>query len=432
MLRDKALTEFSLEYPEDFLSAKAIARRAKQGLRPDSTDLPVCNAYIEEIRHLGFRIVCSGKWENFVTVACNDSSLIAGLTDLPFVKSVELVWKASDTHVRIFPAPDKQIPLVEYNLCEAYYGTAENQIKMCGGEWLHKSGYWGEGVTVAVIDAGFYGVDNVALFDSLSLLGVKNFIDDVSAEAYPEESHGLKVLSCMAANRPYVMVGTAPKADYWLLLTEDGRSEHLVEQDYWAAAIEFADSVGVDVANVSLGYSHFDDKSKNYRLCDLDGQTALISRQASRAADKGMLLCLSAGNSGGGSWKKLTVPGDAKSVITVGAVDEHGILAPFSSIGNSADGRIKPDVVALGQGTSVVESNGLVTTANGTSFATPTLCGMIACLWQARPELTARQLITLVRMSADRADFPDNIYGYGLPDFKKALLYTGVIEEAKE
>ena len=189
--------------------------------------------------------------------------------------------------------------------------------------------------------------------------------------------------------------------------------------------MEFADSVGVDVLNTSLGYYAFDDKSKNYTFCQLDGHYSLMSRQASHIADKGMVLVCSAGNSGMGSWKKITPPGDAKDVLTVGAVDKKGVLAPFSSIGNTADGRIKPDVVAVGLGADVMDTNGNQGHANGTSFASPIMCGMVTCLWQACPQLTAKELIELVRRSGDRAGCPDNIYGYGIPDMWKAYQEAG-------
>ena len=240
------------------------------------------------------------------------------------------------------------------------------------------------------------------------------------SDIFAESSHGMAVLSCIAMNRPGVMTGTAPEASFWLLRSEDEYSEHLVEQDYWAAAVEYADSVGVDVLNTSLGYYAFDDKSKNYKLRNLDGHHALMSRQASRIADKGMVLVCSAGNSGAGSWKKITPPGDAGNVLTVGAVDKEAVLAPFSSVGNTADHRIKPDIVAVGLGADVIRTDGNQGRANGTSFASPIMCGMVACLWQACPELTAKEVMELVRRSGDRADFPDNIYGYGVPDMWKA------------
>ncbi len=369
-LKDKAATTYSLEHPEAFLSEKAIERRRKQNLPIDSTDLPVCRKYVDEIRRQGAKIVVTGKWENFVTVSCNDSALIERIAALPFVRKTEKVW--------IAPGGDGPFMATERDSLinrpsvhpDSIYGLAVDQIRLSNGDKLHEEGFKGQGMTIA--------------------------------------------------NRPGVMTGTAPEASFWLLRSEDEYSEHLVEQDYWAAAVEYADSVGVDVLNTSLGYYAFDDKSKNYKLRNLDGHYALMSRQASRIADKGMVLVCSAGNSGTGSWKKITPPGDAENVLTVGAVDKEAVLAPFSSVGNTADHRIKPDVVAVGLGADVIRTDGNQGRANGTSFASPIMCGMVACLWQACPELTAKEVIELVRRSGDRTDYPDNIYGYGVPDMWKA------------
>mgnify|MGYP003251628768 FL=1 len=193
-----------------------------------------------------------------------------------------------------------------------------------------------------------------------------------------------------------------------------------MEEDYWAAALEFADSVGVDVVNTSLGYYEFDDKTCNYRYRDLDGHYSLMSHSASMAADKGLVVVCSAGNSGRGTWKKLTPPGDAENVITVGAMDKNLVNADFSSVGNTADGRVKPDVMAVGVSSAVAGNDGTVSRANGTSFASPTFCGLVACFWQACPWLTAKEVIEAVHRSADRADAPDNIYGYGVSNIWKA------------
>ncbi|KAA6334504.1 Serine protease AprX [termite gut metagenome] len=177
---------------------------------------------------------------------------------------------------------------------------------------------------------------------------------------------------------------------------------------------------GVDVVNTSLGYYVFDDYSKDYEYCQLDGHYALISRQASKVAGKGMVMVCSAGNTGNGTWKKITPPGDAGNVLTVGAVDKNVMLATFSSIGNTADNRIKPDVVAMGVAAGIMDTDGEVKKVNGTSFSSPVMCGMVACLWQARPQFTAKEVIELVRQSGDRYTHPDNIFGYGVPDVWKA------------
>lgn len=418
-LKDKVATEYSLKKPEKYLSAKAIERRRKQNLPIDSTDLPVCRKYIDEIRKQGVKIVVTGKWDNFVTVSCNDTTLIDRIAALPFVLSTEKVW--------ISPGAGKPSMATERDSVlnqptihpDSIYGRAITQIQMSNGDKLHEAGFKGQGMTIAVIDAGFHNVDKITAMQNIRILGTKDFVNQ-QADIFAESSHGMSVLSCIGMNRPDIMTGTAPEASFWLLRSEDEYSEHLVEQDYWSAAVEFADSVGVDVINTSLGYYSFDDKSKNYKYRDLDGRHALMSRQASHIADKGMILVCSAGNSGAGSWKKITPPGDADNVLTVGAIDKRAVLATFSSVGNTADHRVKPDVVAVGVGSDVIRTDGNQGRANGTSFSSPIMCGMVTCLWQACPTLTAKEVIELVRRSGDRAGFPDNIYGYGVPDMLKA------------
>ena len=417
-LKDKAATDYSLQKPEMYLSKKSIERRKRQGLEIDSTDLPVCKKYVDAIRKKGVHVLVTGKWDNFVTVSCNDSMLIAEIAGLPFVRSTERVWRG------VAKRASERDSLINKPLrTDSLYGPAITQIKMSHADRLHEAGFKGQGMTIAVIDAGFHNVDKIEAMKNINILGPRDFVNP-EADIYAESSHGMSVLSCMAMNQPNVMIGTAPEASYWLLRSEDEYSENLVEQDYWAAAIEFADSVGVDLVNTSLGYYSFDDPTKNYRYRDLNGHYALMSREAAKAADKGIVVVCSAGNSGSGSWKKITPPGDAENVITVGAVNKYGVLAPFSSVGNTADGRVKPDVVAVGLGSDVMGTDGNLRHANGTSFSSPIMCGMVACLWQACPELTAKEIIELVRRSGDRAVFPDNIYGYGIPDLWKAYQST--------
>ena len=417
-LKDKAATDYSLQKPEMYLSKKSIERRKRQGLEIDSTDLPVCKKYVDAIRKKGVHVLVTGKWDNFVTVSCNDSMLIAEIAGLPFVRSTERVWRG------VAKRASERDSLINKPLrTDSLYGPAITQIKMSHADRLHEAGFKGQGMTIAVIDAGFHNVDKIEAMKNINILGTRDFVNP-EADIYAESSHGMSVLSCMAMNQPNVMIGTAPEASYWLLRSEDEYSENLVEQDYWAAAIEFADSVGVDLVNTSLGYYSFDDPTKNYRYRDLNGHYALMSREAAKAADKGIVVVCSAGNSGSGSWKKITPPGDAENVITVGAVNKYGVLAPFSSVGNTADGRVKPEVVAVGLGSDVMGTDGNLRHANGTSFSSPIMCGMVACLWQACPELTAKEIIELVRRSGDRAVFPDNIYGYGIPDLWKAYQST--------
>ena len=416
--RDKAETTYALDKPSAYLSERALERRMKQGLPVDSTDIPVCRSYIDMLVGKGAQLVSKSKWNNTVVVQVSDTSVIDKVAALPFVTAVRKVWTAPDS-IPARNANRKKEVTNRVTKSNNYYGDAWRQIAVHHGDSLHAAGFRGKGMQIAVIDAGFYNADEISVFKGMDLLGTRDFVNSHS-DIYAENYHGMKVLSCMAANKPNVLVGTAPEASYWLLRSEDDDTEQPVEEDYWAEALEFADSVGVDVLNTSLGYYAFDDKSKNYKYRDLDGHHALMSRQASLIADKGMVLVCSAGNSGMGSWKKITPPGDADNVLTVGAVDKKAVLAPFSSIGNTADGRVKPDVVAVGAGSDVIRTDGNQGRANGTSFSSPIMCGMVACLWQACPKLTAKELVELVRQAGDRAAFPDNIYGYGVPDMWKA------------
>ena len=417
-LTDKISTEYSLERPQDFLSSRALERRARQQLTVDSTDLPVSKAYLEELETAETRIVVTSKWNNSVVLEVSDTLLMESLANLSFVKNVKKVWTEPDS----IPSRNAERKREVTNQVEKktdFYGKGFQQINIHGGDSLHAAGFRGEGMHVAVIDAGFYNADHINFFKKMHLLGTRDFVDPDS-DIYAENNHGMMVLSCMAAQMPKVFVGTAPKASYWLLRSEDADSEQPVEEDYWAAAVEFADSAGVDVVNTSLGYYSFDDATANYRYRDLDGHYSLMSNTASMAADKGMIVVCSAGNSGRGPWKKITPPADAENVITVGALTRELINTEFSSVGNTADGRIKPDVMAIGYRSTVSGNDGTVSRANGTSFASPTFCGVVVCFWQACPWLTAKEVVKIVQRAGDRADFPDNIYGYGVPNLWNA------------
>ena len=426
-LTDKMGSGYSIERPEEFLSPRALERRNRQSLAVDSTDLPISKVYLDELKLMGMRIVTGSKWNNTVVVEMTDTSLVDKMKNMSFVKGVKKVWVQPDS-VPVRNAERKKEVTNDVEKKTEYYGKGFQQINIHGGDSLHAAGFQGESMHVAVIDAGFYNADHIKFFKKMDLLGIRDFVNPQS-DIYAENYHGMMVLSCMAANTPKAFVGTAPAASYWLLRSEDADTEQPVEEDYWAAAMEFADSVGVDVINTSLGYYAFDDSSANYRYRDLNGHYSLMSHTASLAADKGMVLVCSAGNSGRGAWKKVTPPGDAENVITVGALTRDLINTEFSSVGNTTDGRIKPDAMAIGQGSTVSSVEGTVSRANGTSFASPTLCGVVVCFWQACPWLTAKEVVQAVRQAGDRVDYPDNIYGYGIPNLWKA--YQTELEKKK-
>lgn len=417
-LKDKQQTEYSLEHPEAYLSQRALERRNRQGIKIDSTDLPVCRQYIDELVKLGATYRLSSKWNNTVLMEVADEAIAQRFSEMPFVRAVKKVWVKPDT---IFPKDTdrKSIVTNKWIKKDDFYGVAAEQIRLHHGDSLHQAGFRGKGMLIGVIDAGYYNVDLIKLFKNVNIAGTRDFVNPDS-DIYAEHYHGMKVLSCMAVNRPKVMVGTAPEAAYWLLRSEDNDTEQLSEEDHWAAAIEFADSVGVDAVNSSLGYYEFDNKEDWYRYRDLDGRTAMISRSADYAGDKGILVVCSAGNSGTSSWKKITPPADAENVLAIGAVDKDGLNADFSSLGNTADGRVKPDVMSLGYLASVTSDNGGTSLGNGTSFAAPIFCGLAVCLWQACPWLNVKELRDIICRSGDNHEYPDNVFGHGIPDIWKA------------
>ena len=290
---------------------------------------------------------------------------------------------------------------------------------MLGAQKLHAEGFTGKGMTIAVMDAGFLNADLIPALRDINLVGYADLVCPQSKSIFAEMEHGEQVLSVIAVNVPHVYVGTAPDASFWLLRCEDEETEQPVEEDWWAAAAEYADSAGVDVINSSLGFHEYDNQQDSYRYWQQDGKTALISRTASMIAGKGMVFVNSCGNDGMSSWKKINFPADATDILAVGAVTSERRNAGFSSLGPTADGRVKPDVMAQGSPTAVVTERGTVSSSVGTSFAAPLITGLVACLWQKYPEKTALEIMQMVRECGDNASHPDNVFGYGVPDFSR-------------
>lgn len=429
MLKDKGQTSYSIDKPEEFLSSKAIERRERQGLKVDESDLPISQEYIRTIENQGGIIIAKSKWLQSVCVHLEDSAMVEKYKELPFVEDAVLVWKGKVKEIK--PDSIVEYPAVEEIAFGNYYGRGEVNIKLNNGQYLHEAGYKGEGIDIAVIDGGFNHFPQIEMLDNVNVKGAKGFIYNYENLYRNAGQHGLQVLSCIAANKPMQFVGTAPHASFWLFTSEDTRSEFPIEEDYWAAAIEFADSVGVDVVNTSLGYSKFDYPAKSFEHKDVDGKTAHISKAAQKAADKGMLLVISAGNSGDSEWRKITPPSDAVDVLAMGAVQQDSVIARFSSRGMTADLRVKPDVMALGVWATVVNDRGLVSQSSGTSFSSPIMCGMVACLWQAFPTLTNKEILHVVRQSADKYEEYNEDYGYGIPDMKKAMEIAQALVDKK-
>ena len=420
-LKDKDLdhTPFSVNRPSEFLSQRSIDRRKRQGIPVDLTDLPVAPAYEKQVAEAGIEIVGKSKWNNTLLIRIHKDKELRKLEGLEFITKRKKVFQAPDS-VSQRMRSNVRNGLNVWSQGDEFYGAADAQLKSLNGKKLHENGYRGKGMMIAVFDGGFMNADKIPALHKIKLAGVKDFVVPESKSVFGEMEHGTMVLSTMAANAPDFYVGVAPEAQYLLIRCEDERTESLAEEDYWASAAEYADSCGVDVINSSLGYHGFDDSSMDHHYYEQDGNTALISRTASMCADKGIVCVNSAGNDGMGSWKKINFPADAKDILTVGSINEHGMNAAFSAVGPTADGRIKPDVMAFGSPTCVITGRGSIINDNGTSFSSPLVAGMVACLWQALPGKTAKQIIKLVKLAGDNQQHPDNVFGYGVPDFWKA------------
>ena len=418
-LKDKGQSSFKLHEPEVFLSPEAVERRMLREVFVDETDFPVSEYYINVLTATGAQFVVQSKWMKTVVVESADSLVVEQLKELPFVDSVKCVWNG-EGRIEIEPCPNDTSHFISDNNPDStIYGSAEEQINMLNGIRLHDAGYRGKGMRIAVIDAGFMNVDRIEAFSMLNLLGTHN-VTFPGRSVFCEDNHGAKVLSCMAANIAGVMVGTAPEASYLLLKSEDIRGEYLIEEDFWTAAVEYADSVGVDIIVSSLGYSLFDSLPDYYTTADLNGETAFVSRTAAIAAQKGLLIVVSAGNEAMKGWERITFPADVKDVLTVGSVTLDKERSMFSSVGMTADYRIKPDVAALGNNVCVINDAGQVQLSNGTSFSAPLVAGLAACLWQAFPLLKNTELIQLVKETSNQSHRPDVQIGYGIPDIFKA------------
>jgi len=418
---DKPETDYYMANPLEMLSQKALDRRATQGIALDEKDVPVHQPYLTGIdAAAGITVMAQSKWLNAAHVR-GTASQVNALQNLSYVDHIDFANHALNNGRTMQPAQTTATKNTQQNY---NYGPSGEQVQMLNGHVLHQQGYTAEGITIAIMDAGFPGVNTVQPFQHLIsnnlVLGGHNFVAN-STNFYTGGDHGTKVLSTLAGYTEGQLVGSAPDAFYYLFVTEDITGENPVEESYWVQAAEMADSLGVDIISTSLGYFQYDNPTYNYTYNDMDGETAFMSRGAAVAFTRGMLLVTSAGNEGADAEPHIGVPADAINTLTVGAVDAAEQYAYFSSIGPSADGRIKPDVMAKGLAATYADPDGSITTGNGTSFAAPILAGVVACLWQAAPDKTNAEILQIVKQSADRYSNPNAQYGYGIPDFSTAL-----------
>ena len=428
---NKGQNTHSLSAPSTFLSAAALERRQMHNIAIDSTDLPVTTAYINAVKESGdVTIINASKWLNSISIQTTDAAALEKIKVLPFVKGAMPI--ASQQKLSILPA-DEMNPLKKMGIQSLAqtsetpfnYGLSTAQINIHNGAFLHNLGLRGQGMRIGMLDGGYLNYNSLKAFDSINANGqVIETWDFVARHAAVAEDHqhGMYCLSIIAANIPGQFVGSAPKASFYLYRTEEVATEFPIEEHNWVCAAERVDSAGGQIISSSLGYATFDDASLNYTYADMNGDKTMAARGADMAAQKGLLVVVAAGNEGQNTWKYIMTPADGDSVLTVGAVDKQGNIAPFSSYGPAADGRVKPDVVSVGWGTTIQATNNTVSSGNGTSFACPNMAGLAACLWQGFPEASNMRIIDVLRRASfqQHGAWYDRV-GYGLPDMKKAF-----------
>ena len=426
-MKDKPNSATFLANPLQMLSQRSIDRREKSNISIDEKDVPIHQVYYTKLKNeVTIAVLGKSKWLNAVHVQGTVTQINDLFSKFNFIESIEFANKSLNTNEKskVNNSPSDHFSKFNEVQTDFNYGAADNQIKMLKGDYLHQQGFTGQNQVIAIIDAGFPNVNTLSAFERLrdnnQILGGYNFADR-NANYYTRNSHGTHVLSTIAGYIENEFVGTAPDAKFYLFISEIAETETVLEETLWVEAAERADSLGVDMINTSLGYTTYDNSNHSHSYADMDGNTTFISRGAEIGVSRGMILVNSAGNSGASSWRYVGAPADASSVFSIGAVNADENIASFSSFGPTADNRIKPDVLAQGQNTTIVNfSSGSVSTSNGTSFSSPVMAGVIACFWEAFPNKTNVEIMNLIRNSSDKYNNPTDQYGYGIPDFEAA------------
>ena len=433
--RNKATNPYSLSNPAAYLSDRAIVKRTRYNISIDSTDLPITPRYLDSIKNVpNVTILNKSKWLNMVAIFTTDPAALVTINSFTFVQSTNPIATRLISIDREEPDKFKYESLKPISNTATSrmanlllnYGHTISQVNFHNGQFLHDRGFQGENMIIAMLDGGFASYKTNPAFDSIRInnqvLGEWNFVNNIQ-NTDGLSGHGMNCLSTIAANRPGVMVGTAPHAKFWLFVTEDVSGEYPIEEINWAAAAEFADSSGADVISSSLGYQDFDNSTFDHLYSERNGNTSIVTRAADFAAKKGMIVMNSAGNYGGLSdqRKYISCPADGDSVVTVGATNANGMIANFSSWGPNSAGKIKPNIVSIGEGTIVSDFSGNPVSGNGTSFSNPNIAGLITALWGAFPEFSNMKIIDAVQRSAHKFTNPDERFGFGIPNMRTAF-----------
>ncbi|MCH7722091.1 MAG: S8 family peptidase [Bacteroidetes bacterium] len=421
--------------PNSVVSEKSLKRRAKvlaQDQLISKMDLPVNSEYIKKIVSLGFAVKQKSKWFNGVSGYATRSE-IGLIAQLSSVKNLDIVRRFKldySIEKKLNDQPQGDLLIQPKGVNSIDYGQSFTQLNQVNVPAVHDLGFTGQGITICSMDAGF---DNLAheVFSSMNIIAMWDFVDsdpDVSQGG----SHGTSTLSCVGGFKEGQLIGPAFDSDFILARTEDIFSETPVEEDNWIAALEWADSIGVDVTSTSLSYLEFDPPFQSFTWEDMDGNTLRITIAADLAVKLGILVVNSASNEGfHPSHNTLWAPADGDSVISVGAVNSDGTRSNFSSVGPTVDGRIKPDLMAMGSGVYVARSSSSTSygTRNGTSFSCPILAGAAALLLSVDPTLTPMEVLNLLRQTASQSNNPDNLMGWGIINTLAAIeLITVPVE----
>jgi subtilisin family serine protease len=429
----KPQKEYSLASPSKFLTEKAIQRRVREKFAVDSLDLPVTAAYLQGISAYSQELLYVSKWLN-AAVVVTDAAGKKNMEALPFVQKVEWVAKGfiAKTGNRTVPEiSQKPTKNQKWAIEESYREAAayDFQNDLLGIPAMHQAGFTGKGITVAVFDSGFPGLEKATpfahVFTNKRTVGQLNVVRPWIKEVFRDHEHGTQVASLILANQAGTLVAGAHQAQVIFAITEDVATEYPIEELNWVRAAEYADSLGVDIINSSLGYLDFDEPSLTYTTAQLDGKTTYVTRGATLAAKRGILVVNSVGNYGSAGSSSLVAPADAQGILAVGSVNASSVVSTFSSRGPTADGRIKPELVAFGQSPVLIRGSGQVSAAAGTSFSAPQLTALAAGLWEAKPEWTKDELLTNLIKSGTQYATPDQNLGYGIPNFRSA--YYGAL-----
>lgn len=394
--------------PEAILSERAQNRISVKGQAGRLGDRDVSPVHLKYLREAGVKILTTSRFLNAV------SAEVASREELEKINSLHFVQSARPVGSRPVRRDIEPAALNRPTFDETDYGDSYNQNDMLGIPLLHQYGYDGSGVLIAMFDTGFN--QSHPAFNEMDVQQVYDFVDrDADVSTLFLSNHGDNCLSIVGGYDPGELVGPAYGASYILARTEDISSETRVEEHNWLAAVEWADSLGADIISSSLAYFDFDGTGEDYPFSALDGQTTVVTRAANIAASRGILVVNSMGNEGPGV-SSLWAPADSPHILSVGAINPDETIASFSSRGPTADGRIKPDVVA--QGTSVYLASGSSSyrTGQGTSFSAPLISGLAALLLQASPTLSPDTMISIFKQNGDQAGDPNNTFGYGIPN----------------